>query len=244
MNKIRQNIPNAITLLNLVCGGIALNYIFPDMLGYDNWVYASYCIILAAVFDLFDGLVARALHVHSELGKQLDSLADVISFGLAPSMLLMKMLEKADQWTVIPFSVSVTKYLALLVVVFSAIRLARFNIDTRQSHYFIGLPVPANALLIASLPLIIEFSNGRFDFIILSPWFLFPLILLSSFMQVAPLPLIAFKFKNYSLADNKPRYLLIALALVYAILFGFFAIPLSIASYIVLSVIFRKEIVA
>ena len=243
MNKIKQNIPNAVTMLNLVCGCIAINYVFPDVLGYDNWVYASYFILAAAVFDFFDGLVARALHVHSELGKQLDSLADVVSFGVAPSFLLMKMLEKADQWSLMPFSSSLTKYVALLVAVFSAIRLARFNLDTRQSHHFIGLPVPANAMLISSLPLIIEFGNGRYDFIMLSPWFLFPLIFVSSYLLVSPLPLIALKFKNYSLTDNKPRYLLIAVAAVCLILFGFFAIPLTIAAYILLSVLFRKEIV-
>lgn len=244
MNKIRQNIPNAITALNLVCGCIAINFVFPDTLGYDNWVFASCFILAAAIFDFADGFVARALKVHSDLGKQLDSLCDVVSFGVAPSFLLMKMLEKSDQWSLMPFSISITKYTALLVAVFAAIRLARFNIDTRQSHYFIGLPVPANAMLIASLPLIIEFGNGKYDFIMLSPWFLFPLILISSFMQVAPIPLIALKFKNYSLADNRPRYLLLALALIFAVLFGFFAIPLTIVAYVVLSIIFKKEIVS
>lgn len=244
MNRIRQNIPNAVTALNLVCGCIAINYVFPDVMGYDNWIYASYFILAAAVFDFADGFVARALGVHSELGKQLDSLCDVVSFGVAPSFLLMKMVEKADQWSLMPFSSSITKYSALLVAVFAAIRLARFNIDTRQSHYFIGLPVPANAILIASLPLIIEFGNGRYDFIMLSPWFLFPLILVSSFMQVAPIPLIALKFKNYSLTDNKPRYLLAGFALAFAVLFGFFAIPLTIAAYIILSMVFRSQITA
>lgn len=212
-------------------------------MGYDNWVYASLFILAAAVCDFFDGFVARALHVHSELGKQLDSLADVVSFGVAPAFLLMKMLEKADQWSLVPFSVSITKYVALLVAVFSAVRLAKFNIDTRQSHHFIGLPTPANAMLIASLPLIIEFADGRFDFIMLSPWFLFPLIFLSSYLLVAPLPLIALKFKDYSLQNNKPRYLLIASGVLFTLLFGFFAIPLTIGTYIVLSIVFRKEIV-
>lgn len=242
MNTIRQNIPNAVTALNLVCGCIAINFLFPDTMGYDNWVYASLFILAAAVCDFFDGLVARALHVHSELGKQLDSLADVVSFGVAPAFLLMKMLEKADQWSLVPFSVSITKYVALLVAVFSAVRLAKFNIDTRQSHHFIGLPTPANAMLIASLPLIIEFADGRYDFIMLSPWFLFPLIFLSSYLLVAPLPLIALKFKDYSLQNNKPRYLLIASGVLFTLLFGFFAIPLTIGTYIVLSIVFRKEI--
>lgn len=243
MNAIKPHLPNAVTALNLVCGCIAINYVFPDAQGYDNWVYASLFILAAAVCDFFDGLVARALHVSSELGKQLDSLADVVSFGVAPSFLLMKMLEKADQWSLVPFSVNITKYAALLVAVFSAVRLAKFNIDTRQSHHFIGLPTPANAMLIASLPLIIEFADGRYDFIMLSPWFLFPLIFLSSYLLVSPLPLIALKLKDYSLANNKPRYLLVGLAVLYTALFGFFAIPLTIGTYIVLSIVFRKEIV-
>lgn len=242
MNTIRQNIPNAVTALNLVCGCIAINFLFPDTMGYDNWVYASYFILAAAGFDFIDGFVARALKVHSEMGKQLDSLCDVVSFGVAPSFLLMKMIEKADQWSLMPFSSSITKYLALLVAIFSAVRLARFNIDTRQKNHFIGLPVPANAMLIVSLPLIIEFGDGRYDFIMLSPWFLFPLIFLSSYLLVAPLPLIALKFKEYSLQNNKPRYLLIASGVVFTLLFGFFAIPLTIGTYIVLSIVFRKEI--
>ncbi len=242
MNSIKQHIPNAVTALNLVCGCIAINYVFPDVMGYDNWVYASYFILAAAVCDFFDGFVARALHVHSELGKQLDSLADVVSFGVAPAFLLMKMVEKADQWSLMPFSIGISKYLALLVAVFSAVRLAKFNTDTRQSHHFIGLPTPANAMLIASLPLIIEFGNGRYDFIMLSPWFLFPLIFISSFLLIAPLPLIALKFKNYSLQDNKPRYLLIATGVLCTALFGFFAIPITIAAYLLLSVVFKDQI--
>lgn len=147
--KLRANIPNAITCLNLVCGLIALVLAFKGML---EW--AMYLMISAAVFDFLDGLAARALGAYSELGKQLDSLADLVSFGVLPAIMLYK------QMSLSHYGESLLCYVPLLIAVFSALRLAKFNIDPRQSSSFLGLPTPACALLCAALCSVISHHGG------------------------------------------------------------------------------------
>ena len=185
--NIKKNIPNLFTLGNLFCGCIAIVLAFEG-----NLIGAAYMVGIAGVFDFLDGLVARILKVNSEIGKQLDSLADVVSFGVVPGVIIFKLINQ----TMITSPIS---FFGFLVTIFSAIRLAKFNIDTRQTDSFIGLPVPANAIFIASLPLSLNsdsFSN-TLQQTILNPYCLILLSLISSFLLVAPLPLFALKFKNF-----------------------------------------------
>lgn len=197
---------------------------------------AAYFIALAAVFDFLDGLAARLLHVKSEIGKQLDSLADMVSFGLAPGVIagliilisVKPNINAGDQvwiYQSLPF-------VALLIPAFSALRLAKFNIDESQSYSFKGLPTPASALFFGSFPFIIE----------LFPEFLNPIILISMvvimpFLLVSNIPLFAMKFINYSWKDNMIRYLFIGISLIMLIFLQYTAVPLIILFYILLSLI-------
>lgn len=233
--NIKKNIPNLFTLGNLFCGCIAIVAAFEG-----NLVWTAYLLGIACVFDFLDGLVARILKVNSEIGKQLDSLADVVSFGVVPGVIIFKLINQimitcgADTCASSPIS-----FLGFLVTIFSAIRLAKFNIDTRQSDSFIGLPTPANAIFIASIPILFDSDsfNEILQQIVLNLYFLIPLSLVSSFLLIAPLPLFALKFKNFSWTDNKIRYLFLLFSLVLLIVFKFVGIPLIIILYILLSII-------
>jgi len=189
---------------------------------------------LGIFFDFFDGLLARKLKVQSELGVQLDSLADMVTSGLVPGLVLFYLLGLAPQpsWE----THNLLPYFGLLVTLASAYRLAKFNISDNQSDAFIGLPTPANALLIIALPLILDFQNSdAINAIILNPWFLIGVTILSCFLLNAPIKLIALKFKTWNFKDNASRYILILLSLVLLIVFQFAGIPLVIISYIILS---------
>jgi len=189
---------------------------------------------LGIFFDFFDGLLARKLKVQSELGVQLDSLADMVTSGLVPGLVLFYLLGLAPQpsWE----THNLLPYFGLLVTLASAYRLAKFNISDNQSDAFIGLPTPANALLIIALPLILDFQNSdAINTIILNPWFLIGVTILSCFLLNAPIKLIALKFKTWNFKDNASRYILILLSLVLLIVFQFAGIPLVIISYIILS---------
>lgn len=194
---------------------------------------AVYMIWLAAVFDFFDGFAARVLKVSSPIGGELDSLADMVTFGVLPAAIVYKMLQQPGLSPVIP-------YLAFVIAVFSALRLAKFNVDTRQSSSFIGLPTPANALFISSLPLILEYSQLPVQFI-LEPWFLLGAAFILSFLLVAELPLFALKFKSFSWEENKLKYIFLITSVVLVFLFKFVSIPLIIALYILLSLFNRTE---
>ena len=189
----------------------------------------AYFIILAAIFDFFDGFAARILRVQSDIGKQLDSLADLISFGVLPGFVLFKMAEASSNIAWLP-------YLTLIIPLFSALRLAKFNLDTRQSDHFIGLPTPANALFISTLP----FLAAQWEFIaswINSPFLLVAIAWVFSILLLAELPLIALKFKSFGFAANKFRYALIGMGIVLIALFGLAGIPLIILAYLGLSVL-------
>lgn len=241
--KIKEHIPNAITCGNLFCGCLGIVFAFQG-----NLMWTCYLAGIAAVLDFFDGFAARLLHVKSEIGKQLDSLADMVTFGFLPGVVMYFMILKSTtgntekvfmmeenaetfpHWLI---------YASFIITIFSALRLAKFNIDTRQTELFIGLPTPANTLLICSLPLIEHFQSQIGDYNILesihNPWFLLGLSVLSAYLMVAELPLFSFKFKNFKWSDNKIRYLFIFLAMVLLILFQFVAIPFVIFLYILLS---------
>ncbi|MCB4799724.1 CDP-diacylglycerol--serine O-phosphatidyltransferase [Neotamlana laminarinivorans] len=227
---MRKAIPNTLTLLNLFCGCIAVIFTVKD-----DFVIAAIFVFLGIFFDFFDGFAARKLNVQSELGLQLDSLADVVTSGVVPGLIMFKLLEIThsswDAFNVMPF-------LGLSITLASAYRLAKFNIDEEQQNYFKGLPTPANALLILSLPLIMEYQNNDIiNGIILNKWFLLAVIVFSCYILNASVKLFALKFKNFGFADNVVRYVFLILSLVLIIVLQFAAIPLIILLYISLSIL-------
>lgn len=239
--NIKKNIPNAITCGNLFCGCLAVVSAFNG-----NLLWSAYLVGIAGVLDFLDGFIARLLQVHSEIGKQLDSLADMVTFGLVPGVVMFIFLSKAAAiYAGSPGSniiaVSYLPLFAFLITIFSAIRLAKFNIDTRQTNSFIGVPTPANALLICSFPLIQFFQPNIGDFslipILENVWFLLGLTILMSYLLVAELPLFALKFKNFGWSDNKIRYSFLIASILMILLFQFIAIPFIIFLYVILSVI-------
>lgn len=224
-------VPNFITLLNLLSGGIAVIFAVKGDLS-----TAALFVFFGIFFDFFDGFLARKLNVSSEMGLQLDSLADLVTSGLAPALVLVNLIELSilpsqDANCFLP-------YLGLLVLLCSAYRLAKFNISAEQSQFFIGLPTPANALLIMSLPLILDYQNSdSYNVLILNPFFLVVVTLLSSFLLNAPVKLIALKFKTWNFSENASKYILIIFSLVGLILFKFAGIPLIIIFYIIISLV-------
>ncbi|KAA9325365.1 CDP-diacylglycerol--serine O-phosphatidyltransferase [Hymenobacter busanensis] len=248
---MKQHLPNALTCLNLLCGCVALSIILSygadDFIvhgkelstapGSSPWALllpAAYLIGIAAIADFFDGLVARALRVSSPIGKDLDSLADMVSFGVVPGAILFKLLQHVLPSTQLPESLA---YLGFVVSIFSALRLAKFNNDTRQSDSFIGVPTPANTMLIMSLPVILAADRFGLSRYILNPWVLLGLTFVMSGLLVAELPLFALKFKNFKWQDNSLRFVFLALAVVLLVLLQAAAVPLIILLYVALSVL-------
>ncbi len=234
---MKKQIPNFITCLNLICGCLALVSVFHKALD-----MAAYLLAAAAIFDFLDGAVARILHVKSELGKQLDSLADMVTFGVVPGFIMYQLITTSVFETYGMLNNSDIKwniaYFGLMIPVFSALRLAKFNIDTRQSESFIGVPVPANTILIASLPLILIYQPGSF---LAAPLHRLPVLIcitiVSSFLMVSEIPLFSLKFKNFSWNENKIRFVFLALSLVFLVLFQYSGLPLIILLYVLLSVL-------
>ena len=242
---IRKYSPNFITCLNIISGSLAVLFAIKGELS-----VSVILIIAATIFDFFDGLAARMLNAYTPLGKELDSLADMISFGLAPGMLMMVMQEYAlfgmnvraenfldlSIWEIACISAS------LLIPVFSAVRLAKFNIDTRQANSFIGLPTPANALFIASLALITE--HGKYEILdayILQPIVLLVITIVMSLLLVSELPMFSLKFKNLSWVDNKVRFIFLSISVVLIIAFNIYGIAAVIVSFILISAFLRLK---
>ncbi|TPG60196.1 CDP-alcohol phosphatidyltransferase family protein [Hymenobacter nivis] len=231
---MKKHIPNALTCLNLLCGCVALTFIFAP--SGPNLVVGAYFVGLAAVADFLDGLVARALRVSSPIGKDLDSLADMVSFGVVPGAMLFQLFRT----TLAPGALVYLPYAAFIVTIFSALRLAKFNNDTRQTNSFIGLPTPACTLVVASLPLILAANAGAptaINNLILNPWALLALTVLLSGLLVAELPLFALKFKSFGLVGNRQRYLFLALAAGLTLWLHAAAVPLVVLLYVGLSVV-------
>jgi len=222
--KFKQHIPNLVTCLNLVSGMAGIYYVLEG-----NVLWASYFVILAAVFDFLDGFLARIMDAYSELGRQLDSLADLVTFGVLPTFLVFKLIQLDGDLTFLPF-------IAFLIGIQSALRLAKFNIDTRQTDQFIGLPTPANALFFTALPHL-AISQPWAAKIIASPIGLIVLTLLFSWLLTAELPLLALKFKNFQLKENALRYLTLAIGGISLLLFGIGGIVFAILGYIILSLV-------
>lgn len=237
IKKILSFVPNTITSLNIFSGALSVVFAFEGAL-----FLSGVFILLAAVFDFFDGMSARLLKAYSAIGKELDSLADVVSFGFAPSVIAYCMIKEqlAINQSLINNSTTTLLFLFLpfFMLVFSALRLAKFNIDERQSDSFIGLPTPANAIVWAAFPIIKHFQKTSFLIQwIEKPVFIIGLSLVLGLLLVSELHLFSLKFKNLNFAKNKIRFLFLALCLVLFIVFKWVAIPLSILAYILLSVI-------
>lgn len=244
---MQKQIPNLITSLNLLCGCIAVFFAIGGDL-----ITASVFVFLGIFFDFFDGLAARLLKAHSDVGLQLDSLADMVTSGVAPGIVMVQLFSEAltgspmditslfseSSWNqsfynYIPFT-------GLLVTVASAYRLAKFNVDTRQTSSFIGLPTPANALLIFSLPLILHFQYSEAaENIILHPWFLIALTLVSCVLLNMEVPLFGLKFKTWGFKENAIRYLFLIACLVLLLTLHFVAIPVIILLYILISLFWK-----
>lgn len=220
--NLKAQFPNFITLLNLLSGVLGILWVLEGEV-----VYGAYFVILSAGFDFLDGFAARLLKVQSDMGKELDSLADVVSFGVLPGILLYSLTKAQTDSQFLP-------YLTLIVPMLSAYRLAKFNLDTRQSDQFIGLPTPANALLLSTLPHLVAHWPE------LAPWVTSPIALVviawvASILLVSELPLIALKFKNSSFADNTYRYTLLCLGAFCFAWLQLAGIPLIISAYLLLS---------
>ena len=250
--SLKRHIPNAVTLLNLFSGCIALIFAV-----YGNLIAAAVFVCLGIFFDFFDGLLARKLNVQSPLGIQLDSLADLVTSGVVPGIIMFKLMsltvdapdysDYSDHWNSVlnwqGLKMSLLPLIGLLIALASAYRLAKFNLDEEQQSYFKGLPVPANTLVILSLPLILEYQNSDLmNSIIINKWFLIGLTLLSCYLLNSNIKLFALKFKNWSFEDNAVRYIFLLLSVVFLIVLQFAAIPLIIALYIVLSLLTRSTI--
>lgn len=237
---IKKQIPNSITALNLLSGIFAIIATFEGAL-----LWAGFFIALGAFFDFFDGLAARLLNVKSDMGKEMDSLADLVSFGVAPGFIVYQLMLQSENLPLwILFDYNTAAFLAFLVPVLAAFRLAKFNIDTRQTDSFIGLPSPANALFFGSLPFILSATYSIdlpvFQNWIANYWFLLGLVVLISVLMVAELPLFALKFSNLSWHDNVFRFVFLSISLGLLIFLQFAAFPIIILLYIALSIIQNK----
>lgn len=245
--NIKKHIPNFITLLNLFCGCLAVIFAVKNQLE-----IAAFFVVLGIFFDFFDGLAARLLKVQSELGLQLDSLADMVTSGVVPGIIMYQLFNRAldihekvndghswsDTWHWFENEVHLLPLIGLFITLASAYRLAKFNIDENQTSSFVGLPTPANTLLIISFPLILAYqANATIDAIILNKWFLIVITILSSYLLNAKIPLFALKFKNWSFKDNMVKYIFIIISALLLAFLHFIAIPIIIILYVLISLI-------
>ncbi|SDF74641.1 CDP-alcohol phosphatidyltransferase family protein [Epilithonimonas hungarica] len=236
MNFIKNNLANAFTLGNLFSGCVGIVHLFSG-----DYQTTAICIIISLVLDFFDGFVARALGSSSNLGGQLDSLADMVSFGFLPGVAMMKMLEPyGNQFFGIelPFEV---KYFGFLITLFSCLRLAIFNLDDDQKYYFKGLNTPSNTILIFGLFYVYK-ESGNFSFLFENEIYLLIFTVISSWLLVSPIKMIAMKFKSKQLKDNYPKLALLIGGILILLIFKTTGIPLMIIYYILISLIFQKQL--
>ncbi|MBX2828664.1 MAG: CDP-alcohol phosphatidyltransferase family protein [Flavobacteriaceae bacterium] len=243
-----KQIPNAITSLNLLSGCVAVMFALSGDL-----ISATIFAFIGIFFDFFDGLAARLLKAQSDVGLQLDSLADMVTSGLVPGLVMVKLIEKATnskairaaseitdsmEWNVI--KVSFMPLIGLLITVASAYRLAKFNVDTRQTTGFIGLPTPANTLLILSLPLILHYQGTTtIQELLGNEWLLIGLTILSCILLNMELRLFGLKFKSWDFKSNAKRYIFLLISLILLLVFQFLAIPIVILVYLLMSLIWK-----
>jgi CDP-diacylglycerol--serine O-phosphatidyltransferase len=226
--KLKNHIPNTLTLINLLCGCLAL----VQIIQYKAINNACYFIIIALICDYLDGFLARKLNAKSPIGGDLDSLADMVTFGVVPAFIACYLLEMHAGVT------SYLRYFPLLIALFSALRLAKFNIDTRQSDSFIGLNTPANTILIASIAYNLVNGNGDYlSSLFTNEFVIIGFAILSSYLLIAEIPMFAFKFKNFSWRGNEIRFSFIIITILSLIIFKLKALPLIVIGYIILSIL-------
>ncbi len=243
--SIKKHIPNIITLGNLSSGLIAVLLILNG-----QYVWAGFFTFLGAFFDFFDGMVARLLGVSGELGKQMDSLADMVSFGVVPGMAMFAMLKLAnadlanevfyanENLNILIHTDTIYALPGFLITLFSALRLAKFNIDTRQTSSFVGVPTPAITLFVLSILLISVLNqNEMIENMVATPWILYLITVAASYALVAELPLFAMKFKVWNWQDNKIRWIFVGIVITLLAIFKLVAVPLIIIVYVLLSVV-------
>lgn len=242
-NSIRRLIPNLLTAGNLVGGILAIILSLTGRIE-----LAPYCIIASAIFDFLDGFVARLLKVQSELGKQLDSLADMVTFGVAPGIIcyyyILQTQEHLSQ-DPSPYMVTFLPMVAFIIPVFALFRLAKFNLDTRQTSSFIGLPTPAMTLFFAVIPVLgvdaVNDPSALKGEILMNTvhneWVFIPLIIIMSVLMVVEIPLFALKFSNFKWKGNQVRYIFLTISAILLATLFFWAVPLIIILYIILSLI-------
>ncbi|WBV54305.1 CDP-alcohol phosphatidyltransferase family protein [Chryseobacterium gambrini] len=236
MNFIKNNLANAITLGNLLSGCIGAIHLISG-----DYETTAICIVLSLILDFFDGFTARALKANSNLGTQLDSLADMVSFGLVPGLTMFKMLEPfgTDLFGMtLPFEI---QYFGLLITLFSCLRLAIFNLDEDQKYYFKGLNTPSNTILIFGLFYAFK-ENQSFEFLLNNEFVLIILTVISSWLLISSIKMIAMKFKSMKLQDNYPKIALLVGSVIVLAIFKTIGIPLVIIYYILISIIFQKQL--
>jgi len=236
MNFIKNNLANAITLGNLFSGCVGAVYL---ILG--DYQTTAICIILSLVLDFFDGFVARALKANSNLGTQLDSLADMVSFGFIPGLAMFKMLEPFGNELFglqLPFEI---KYFGFLITLFSCLRLAIFNLDEEQKYYFKGLNTPSNTILVFGLLYAFK-ETQSFSFLLENELYLLIFTVVSSWILISPIKMIAMKFKSMKLQDNYPKLALLIGSILILAIFKIVGIPMVILYYIFISIIFQKQL--
>ena len=227
-NIITRNIPNSITCCNLICGCIATSWALSG-----NYKLALVFIISGAIFDFFDGMSARLLHVSSEIGKELDSLADVVTFGVAPASMVYTLLYDMHYPTGMECWRQWLPYVAFLIAAFSALRLAKFNLDTRQTTSFIGLPTPANALFWGSL---IVGGESKLSHLSWGLPLVLVLIALSCWILISEIPMFALKFKQWGWHGNEVKYIFLLTCIPLLIFLGISAFAVIITWYVILSI--------
>ena len=251
-----RGIPNLFTLLNLVCGSLAIIFIlqtdetivllrdegFTDVTLPEKITWGSLLIFAAAVIDFLDGFIARLFKSTSQMGEQLDSLADVVSFGVAPGLILYQLLRISYAQEENGLETSIVWLLpALLIPCAAAWRLAKFNLDDQQRVTFKGVPTPVAGLVIASLPLIIHFQTFNLRFALINRWILYAIIIVLSFLMVSNLPFMSMKVKDLSIKNNLARYVLLAVGIIAIITLRWFAAPVIFVLYVIISLALKNK---
>ncbi len=229
---MKKNIPNIITLFNLFFGSCAVVSVL-----YGHFPTAFIFVLVGVIADYSDGMIARSLNVHSELGKELDSLADMVTFGVVPGTILYMLLSKSGINGLTSTEINYYALPGFIVSVMAGLRLARFNLDTRQSEEFIGLPTPSCTGFIVGLMLIYHYDSFGMREWVSSPYFLYPVIFIFSYLMVSELPMFNLKFKGLKWAGNEIRFIFTALAIVFLLIFKEAAFSLIIFTYVLFSII-------
>jgi len=218
---MKKYLPNFLTCCNLICGCLGIVFVLEG-----RGIPAAYLVWLACLFDFFDGFAARILKVPSLIGRELDSLADVVSFGVLPALVMYTMISASTDSAILP-------YIGFTIAVFSAIRLAIFNIDETQRDSFRGLNTPANSIFITSLPLLYEYVGAW----LYNPYVLISITVVFSLLLVSPMDFFALKFKNFTWQDNKLRFTFLILSALFLLILQILAVPVIIILYIILSLL-------